>query len=281
MIRYRRHLFLASLTAVIVSALISGRLSAQPGTVQQNSYQAKVYFNDGVKWIYRGDTTKAVMRLKETLALDPLFVPAHEWLQDILVPLGKTDSLLAAYSALNDGKSENPVFSYLLARLHDDENIAADEYRRLKTEYPLFYWASTGLGHYYLDMGNYEEAVKEFKAAIIINPARTDAQYGLGLAYSGLNDIKRAEKQFKKSIIINRGSNPESHFFLGLASLERADTTKTLEYFNEFLSIVKRGPDCYFARAQVDSINAEFARALIRAEEAAKEKKKKGNNPPE
>jgi len=67
---------------------------------------------------------------------------------------------------------------------------------------------------YYLD-GNIDNAEKEFKAALILNPNEPMAHSNLGLVYSSKGLLKEAEEEYLKELVINQNYE-NAYYNLGL-----------------------------------------------------------------
>ena len=57
--------------------------------------------------------------------------------------------------------------------------------------------AHCNLGINYKDLGNSQEAIESFKAAIRIRPDYTKAVWNLGIAYVELGDLENALKEYE------------------------------------------------------------------------------------
>lgn len=66
------------------------------------------------------------------------------------------------------------------------------------------------LGQSYLLNKEYEQAIKQFSAALTINPHDPELYYNLGLAYEGANKPKEAISMYEKTLRLDkRFSNAE------------------------------------------------------------------------
>jgi len=276
MVCRKRHKTAAALAFVF---LLTAACAAFAQAPQRDTRSAMIYYNDAMKWYFSGDSSRAVLMLTQSLTSDPLFVPAHERLQDILMFRGKGDSLRTVYAEFSERQPDSPEYMYLRARALDDEEQVVEGFRSTVELDSMFYWGYAGLGHHYLDRGFYEDAAREFQKAVNVNPALADAQYGLGIAYYRMGDHERGIRQFEKAVLISPRTMPEANFLLGLTYWSMQDTTRTIGYLTDYLQTVHVGPEHDFASSHVDSLNAAIKRQRLLAEEAAKaaeaEKKKK------
>jgi len=96
--------------------------------------------------------------------------------------------------------------------------------------YPTPAWAYSNLGYAYYRKGNYIDAEKSLKEALIRNPVFPRAVYILGLVYIKTNDDKAAIAEFKKAI----GTQPDytdAHWELAKAYLRTGRKAKALKHF--------------------------------------------------
>lgn len=228
--------------------------------VANNVRIAKVYHNEGVKDRNLGNTNSALANFMVSLQNDSLFIPSHEGLQDILISLGKEDSIRAVYEGMVDRYPDNPVYIYLAARFLDADEAEA-EYQRVVRFDSLFYWGYVGLGQNYITRGMFEEAARQCSTAIAINPVIPDAQLALGIALENLGDWRRARRQFEKALLINPKSVPDAYLNLAMLYIDLADTTNGLQQLRMYLDLVKQGSQAEFAQALADSIEASILRS--------------------
>jgi len=243
-----------ALFAALLLACLSGVLDGQNAGGQRSTRRAYLYYRDALRYQYLGDLRQAQRRLSASLAADSLFVPAHIRLQDILTARGKADSLRQAYLRMKNDHPDSPLYTCLWGRLLADSEKARESFDRAIELDSLFYWGYACRGYYFLDTGSYRDAVRDFKRAVRINPARTYAQMGLGLSYAHLDMLSRAVRQYRKALLISPQTEPEAYYYLGLAHLALADTAASLQRFTEFIRIVETGPEYAFAKAQIAAL---------------------------
>ena len=233
--------------------------------ISDEARRTRIYYNEGVQLHNLGNSKQAITQFDLSLLYDPLYVPAHERLQDIYrFILGKEDSIRTVYKTLKDSFPDNVEYIYLAGRLLDIEEREPEFNRAIRLD-SLFYWGYYGLGNIYLTTGFFDEAVKQYKKAVAINPAIPDAELALGLAYENLNQYAKAVKQYKKALHINPKVAPDGYFFLGRIYADKADTSQSLErfkqyasqsfeHFKQYLDLVKKGEHFDFARKQFDNM---------------------------
>jgi tetratricopeptide (TPR) repeat protein len=100
------------------------------------------------------------------------------------------------------------------------------------------------LGYAYNNMGQFDEAIEEFKEALRLNPFYAKAHNNLGLAYDDMGRTDEAIEEFKKAIKLNPFF-AKAHNNLGLAYYD--DMGRTDEAIEEFKKAIKLNP--FYAKA--------------------------------
>jgi len=95
----------------------------------------------------------------------------------------------------------------------------------------------------YTQSGNYQEAEKEFRHAIYLDPKFYNAYNDLASLYIYENEYDKAIRQWEKAIELNLNFD-EKHIFLyyiGMAYQKKQMQDKALEYFLEALQLAPEG----------------------------------------
>ncbi|MCK4732257.1 MAG: tetratricopeptide repeat protein, partial [Methanophagales archaeon] len=112
---------------------------------------------------------------------------------------------------------------------------AEKEYREVISIDPDDAPAHNNLGVLLTDLKRYEEAEKEYREVIRINPNLSVAHYNFGILLANLKRFKEVEKEYREAIRINPDS-AEAHGNLGILYSE----TKRPEEAKKELEIAKR-----------------------------------------
>jgi tetratricopeptide (TPR) repeat protein len=110
--------------------------------------------------------------------------------------------------------------------------------------------ADSSLVHYNLGValsskGDLDAAIKEYKAAIVINPAYTDAHTNLGIACLSKDEVDAAIEAFAESHTI-RPTYAEVHFNLGTALSRKGDLDAAIEEYKDALAIKPTYVEAHF-----------------------------------
>ncbi len=125
----------------------------------------------------------------------------------------------------------------------------------------------------YLDKGQYEAAVSEFKEAINIDPIYADAHCGLGRAYLAQGNLEAAEKTVQEALRFAKNNHPDSQKFLdaigcyrsGYRAVNNKQFSEAITEFRESISLEPFFIDAYygFSRAHLGLSNLETAKDAV------------------
>ncbi|RLC35326.1 MAG: hypothetical protein DRH33_08615 [Candidatus Nealsonbacteria bacterium] len=99
------------------------------------------------------------------------------------------------------------------------------------------------LGLSYMQSGNYQEAEKEFKHAIYLDPKFYKAYNDLASLYIYENEYDKAIRQWERAIELNLKFEEEHIFlyYIGMAYQKKQMPDKALEYFTQALQLAPEG----------------------------------------
>jgi len=100
----------------------------------------------------------------------------------------------------------------------------------------------SGLNYY--QRGEYDEAIKEFRKALELNPERSEIHYNLGLVLEAKGLLQEAIQEYKKALELNP-EDAEAHNNLGIVYYKQGNYKKAVEEFKIALSI---NPDFEIAK---------------------------------
>ncbi len=123
------------------------------------------------------------------------------------------------------------------------------------------------LGGVYYQQGHLDEAIREFQAALRINPDYADAHYNLGLAYADQARIDKAIHEFQAALRINP-NQAEAHLNLGRAYYQQGRLNEAIRECQAALRINPNYAEAYVGLGLVHAQQGQLDQA-IRAYQAA------------
>lgn len=119
-----------------------------------------------------------------------------------------------------------------------------------------------------LDAGKYDEAIKNYNAALEADSDSLDAYNGRGIAYSQKKDFDSAIKDFSQTIKLNP-NYAQGYNNRGMAYGEKGDLDKALADFNKAIELDSAYAQAYnnrgavhMAKGDKDKATADFKKAL-------------------
>ncbi len=186
---------------------------------------AIVHFNLGMLYVHVGELEPAEEELRRTIEIDPGMADA--FLQIGLLMLKKENY----HSALNNLTKAKRI----------DENLSVKEH---------LIEARSGLGQFFLQNGDYEEARRNFEEVLELDPSSVQSMVRLSHAYSGLQNYSDAVKYLNRALSLDeslplRGELAEIYYLWG-NQLERDGRYEMAaqEYENS-LRLEQGNADCY------------------------------------
>jgi tetratricopeptide (TPR) repeat protein len=163
---------------------------------------------------------------------------------------GKYDQAVVAFKrsiALDPSADNAPQAYNLLATTYIKQNKTDDAIKAYKASlliYPNDENAHVKLGNIYYSQKNYVNAEKEYKAAIGINPTSSTDLYSLGQVYLASGRTADAEKTFKQVIRVDPAHHA-GYYALGQTYSKEGRTKEAIEQFQHVLRINRKFYDAY------------------------------------
>lgn len=161
---------------------------------------------------------------------------------------------------------QDPFYLYRLGVLHFQEGHLEDAEKNLRESIrldPKNAPALNALGLTYLTMGRYEDAKLYFEKAIKEMPSYSDAYNNLGVTYLQINDLQKAEEYFNKAkedTVYN--FMPNVWFNLGLIREKQKRYEEAIAFFSEAIKKKENYPIAYLHRGIVFQNLNKFSDAL-------------------
>jgi hypothetical protein len=118
----------------------------------------------------------------------------------------------------------------------DKLDEAISEYKKALLLSPGHVRAHNNLGRAYAVKGNYDEAIMEFKRALAISPRHVRARNNLGVAYFHKGEFDKAIIEIKRSLAI-RPNNVNAHNTIALAYYSQGKYKLALAHFDRVKSL--------------------------------------------
>lgn len=255
----------------------------------ENPKQFLVLYLKGMAFLRSGDLTKAYQCFKETLELEPRFLPATHQLAGIFLATGRNEEAITVLKN-NLVQNERDVSSRLLmARIYEE----AGEVEKAKEEVKLainfdemLLPGYAALGRICILQKKYDQAVDSYQKAVNLMPSAAFLHIGLGVAYHSMGDLEKAEKAFLEAVRLTPNS-PSCYIMLGNVYLHTGQIEKAVgivensplthrqkEIYQGFISDVKTirpGSHVFedLNEAIFFELNGSYASALERCKEVS------------
>ena len=174
--------------------------------------------------------------------------------------LEKTENNFVPKKVLND-----------LIKLYHEEKFSKILEKKIQLiyKYPNSFNIYNIIGSTNLAIGNYKEAIRNFNAAIIINPTKPNIYYNLGIAYHHFGDMQKAIKKYKKAISLNP-NNAEVYCNMGMSLKELGDIQGAIANYQKTLGINPKHTGAFINLGEVFSKKGDNIKALFYLKKAIK-----------
>lgn len=174
--------------------------------IKYDIYNAEAYYLKGYNFLESGDSIRAISSYQTAIEQDPDFFDAY--LELGLIFSEKNDPLALEYykNALlvRPGEKRALYSKGMYEQEHEMYNEAMKTYHEAIKANPDFKEAHYNLGYVYLFyLQLYKESQEYFTDAIKIDPNYVQAYYNRGYAFELLGDINNAAKDYRKALAIN------------------------------------------------------------------------------
>lgn len=233
-------------------------LAQDPSSPQANFFL-------GVSYLGNNDFSAAIDSFHNELHTSKPHPRSRYYLALALQSAGRTDE---AISELNQSVKDNPKDAdslYQLARIY--KNASFQTMERLKAVDPDSFQVHALMGEVYADELHYNDAIKEYQAALSKRPDAPGIHYAIGIAYWAQNQLDPAEKEFTDALREN-AEDALTNLYLGDIAVHRQRFPEALT----FLKIAEKGQPrmaqvhillgkCYQGQGDLEKARAEFLAA--------------------
>jgi tetratricopeptide (TPR) repeat protein len=232
----------------------------------QNPQYPEVNFFLGVSYFGENDFSHAIPSFEQELATKNPNPRCRYYLALALQYAGRTDEAIKQLNLAVEGNPKDADALYQLARIHKNASVQAIE--RLKSLGPDSFQLHALMGEVYADQERYNEAAKEYQAALAKRPDAPGVHYAIGVAYWAQHQIGAAQKEFLDAL----KENPHdalTNLYLGDIAVQEGQFAKALEY----LQVAEKGQPgmaqvhvllgkCYRGQNDHEKARAEFLAAI-------------------
>ncbi len=200
----------------------------------ENVMQAAAHVKLGNSYLSEGQLSEAFVEFQKAVRLDPRNKESYNYLGFISARYKKYDEAVRYYK---QALSIDPDYSEALNNLgvvyvetgNWDEAVKCFKAALSNPVYRTPAWAYSNMGYAYYKKGDYRNAEKALREALMRNPVFPSALYILGLVYVKLDDEEAAIEEFKKAIGIAPGY-VEAHWELANIYMRRGEKAKALKH---------------------------------------------------
>jgi len=166
-------------------------------------------------------------------------------------------------SELTKGKDANKYYNRAVLFEHDGKiQEALRNYKKAIEIDPTHIRAHNGLGNIYLRLLEYSSAKKEFQLVLMLDPNDSKARNNLGLVYLRMNEYIKALGEFRKAID-SSPTNIAAYNNLGITYKKLKRYNEALEHFNRAIFLDEKYAQAYYGRATVLESLGRIQEAII------------------
>ena len=212
---------LLSIAAYQRNAVWATKLSLWKDTAAKAPNTPNAYINLGLAYRDIGAVALAEKNYRKALELDPANGVAAVNLATLLTDTGRYEEAL--YYSL-----------------------------RLRVETVIFVNPYVAIAAAYAGLKRYDEAIKNYKTAISLDPDSLYARHGLSVVYSIIGEKNKAVEQLNEALRIDPYL-PEAHYNLALLYDEMGKTNEAVYHYG---AVLKVNPDDHPARERLEQLKA-------------------------
>ena len=179
-----------ALVVLALPALAGAELAPE---AERNWNQARSLINQGLQ-------SNAIHPLKRAVQLAGDHVPLHCDYQDLMLAQGFSVDLVEEYKARRDRSPKEPNWHYLYGRATGDPALAKKAFARALQLDPKHKWATQGLGGVAAVEGRLDDALEQYRAALVIDPAFAQVHNKIAGIYYAKGDYAAAKLAWKAAM---------------------------------------------------------------------------------
>jgi len=229
--------------------VVSLALLAGCGTSEQAKQKASIHFRLGSEFLQRGDPTSALREFMEAEKLNPDDATVQFGLGSALNAKGRFQEGLQHYRKALDidpkfTEAHNAIGATYLELGHWDDAIREFEITLNDLLYLTPFYVENNLGRAYYKKGDLPRAIEHFRRAISMKPDFGLAYYNLGWAYKDNKQTEDAMAAFLAATTYVPNLM-DAHLQLGILSFDSKKREQAKKAFEE---VIRLGPQSDSAR---------------------------------
>jgi Tfp pilus assembly protein PilF len=243
---------------VLLVVLAIGVGCAQKDAQLKKEQRADAYYKMGIFNLESGNYKEAISQFRKALDVDPANPSFHFSLgtaysldgQDELA----VDSLKRALKLDPKNSEAHNNLGYIYAKeARWPEAIAEFKAALANPDYGRPYSARLNLAQAYMQLGNIDSAMEEYKKVLDLKPDSEVAHAGLGRAYRLSGQVERAIEEWEKALKINER---QTGLYLELARAysEKGDQEKAVAALKKLIELDPRSPSAEEAKKQLQDL---------------------------
>jgi tetratricopeptide (TPR) repeat protein len=206
-----------------------------------NPWNVQTYFNAGIAYdtgFKRVDL--AIIEYRKAIEIDPKFIPARLNLISCYRTIKNPHAALALAQQTLEIAPNDPNLHYIIGQimlwdLHRGED-ALREFRKALEIDPAYAKAHIQIGNYYDKQKNYPRALEQYRKAISINPNGAEAYVQMGICYEHFGKYALSLDQLRKALSIDQ-NNVLGHIHMGYCYEMLNKYQPALEHYRRAITI--------------------------------------------
>ena len=187
----------ATITASIALAIVFGTMAS---SMTSDIQYAEAHLQQADKLLEQGEYGKAIEHYDKVLQIDPNNLRAQQG-KILAQTAQEKDPLNLRAQSINELLLNGEKFS-----IDRQFGKAVIHYREVVNRDPDHVIGLTGLGYAQYNVGQYNDAIKQFNYAVELSQNDINSLNGLGLAYTKINQYEQALKYLNRSIKLDENN---------------------------------------------------------------------------
>lgn len=242
-------------------------INRETGREPKSPRAAKLLVAAGGLFFLDGQFLNSAISYKKAEAIAPLDERSRFTLAMAYIKLNRRDWARAEMEKLSASQPKNALYLYWLARLDYDAqayNAAIEKLRRVVELDPQMMRAWDNLGLCYDYLGQFEEAVRNYRKAVELNRRQPQPSpwphLNLAITLISMNTLTEAESQLRLSLRYD-SKLPQAHYQLGLILEKQNRNAEAIESLIHASMLDPAYPEPHYTLGRLYQKQGETAKA--------------------